>query len=1188
MQTNRLNFVHKLPENSKRIFEDGKRLSSFEENENEPTKDLVSIVTACLNASQTIQQTIHSISTQTYPHIEHIVIDGGSIDGTLNILKENIEYLDYVVSEPNTGRFNALNKGITLARGEYVIILNAGDQYEAETVESLVLAIKHSYADFVSVRTKIIDESGVCIERTKSVSYDSSMYFGEPISHGLMLLPRQLYAKVEGYNENYLIAAGFDLMLRLFDAGCTFYEVPKFFLNFQLTSFSNNTFKGIHKEHADIIKKQFSFISDKNVKILANEKELTQKSVEKIASLYQDKPKLILALWAYANRRKIQADNLKSIVDRIIKPDISIIIPVFNSQHVVDRCVQSILSQADISFEVIIIDDKSMDKSHHILQALKENDSRIKIFYNTQNLGAAGSRNIGIEKAKGRYIFFVDSDDEIPRNSLSKLYNAACKYDSNIVKGNMAYFPELSGKSQLKGYKITKEFVNVTVKDIPELLKTTEGHATCLYQTEFIKNNPYPVNLTMGEDSLFLLKAILRAEKITLLPIVVYHYINNSISATNSYTLQQYIDECHWRLSAFYLLKFYDFGEIGHYLIRDYWNEPAFSKLSGTLSADEYTVFANSYLELVRKTKVFPNKNNLNIPKTSKLFANIIESYGSQINKILSFKAKSYKPKKGLKLAMISTAVTGGAGIAAKRLFDALLRNKEFLEIDLYTKQNGFITSNCFPQDQLVNNKYTNTYFSLEKSLHPQNTLTTSEQNFIEDLKKYDAINIHWSADFTSLRFLMSLVDTGKPIIFTLHDYWMFTGGCHFPAGCQNYVDSGCKHCPQIKKDLQLQKLVQQSLKIKHNIFTKQNVFVIAPSKFLLNELKKCSLLDVEKRTFMIRNPYIPLSISTMTERKPKSFVLICDAHKERRKGFDLACRALKIVIENHSIDAISVSVVGEITERDRQKLNHIKNITYFGKISDHRKIHHFFETHEFILQSSFEDNWPNVLVEAGVAGCIAIVTPNHGCEEFVKIYETHGLVSQEVSAQSYAATINKALDTTNKELSLISTRLREFVCKEHQHLRASNSFHQVIEKAISTCKKKLNDDTTGQNVVHAIRERRSFSYYTNKLNSKVGWRVQENELSFMATILGLMSHYETLVLEFSLLLNGISGIQATEVNVELISHKKNEKKQAFSLNQSRLSGIFTVERRSVLSFFTRKEKNAYGIVTFTVKSINQ
>lgn len=114
------------------------------------TLPLITVITVCYNAVAEIEKTIRSVVGQTYPHIEYIVVDGGSTDGTTDVVKKYADRIDRFVSEPDKGIFDAMNKGIALASGEYVNFMNAGDTFfEPESIMKVMKASERK-ADFIA------------------------------------------------------------------------------------------------------------------------------------------------------------------------------------------------------------------------------------------------------------------------------------------------------------------------------------------------------------------------------------------------------------------------------------------------------------------------------------------------------------------------------------------------------------------------------------------------------------------------------------------------------------------------------------------------------------------------------------------------------------------------------------------------------------------------------------------------------------------------------------------------------------------------------------------------------------------------------------------------------------------------------------------------------------------------------
>lgn len=181
----------------------------------------VSIITVCLNSSETIIDTIKSILSQDYKDIEYIVIDGGSKDGTLDILKKYKNQISKYTSEPDKGIYNAMNKGIRLATGWIVGFLNADDLYANESVISQIAAtiqqndFQAAYGDLVYVDRLDTDKIVRC---WRAGEYKKGAFrSGWVLPHPTFFCQRELFDKFGYFNENFHIAADFELLLRFIE-----------------------------------------------------------------------------------------------------------------------------------------------------------------------------------------------------------------------------------------------------------------------------------------------------------------------------------------------------------------------------------------------------------------------------------------------------------------------------------------------------------------------------------------------------------------------------------------------------------------------------------------------------------------------------------------------------------------------------------------------------------------------------------------------------------------------------------------------------------------------------------------------------------------------------------------------------------------------------------------------------------
>lgn len=177
-----------------------------------PAAPLISVVTVCFNAAKTLQRTIESVLGQGYPHIEYHVVDGGSTDGTLDILER---YADRITStsEPDLGMYDAMNKGIRCARGEWIHLLNADDWYAAD--DALERAVPHLDAQ----RTTYFDlvrayPDGHRVLQSRAVR-PWMLYISAFLPHPSLVVARSQYDAVGLYDTALSIAGDHDLILRL-------------------------------------------------------------------------------------------------------------------------------------------------------------------------------------------------------------------------------------------------------------------------------------------------------------------------------------------------------------------------------------------------------------------------------------------------------------------------------------------------------------------------------------------------------------------------------------------------------------------------------------------------------------------------------------------------------------------------------------------------------------------------------------------------------------------------------------------------------------------------------------------------------------------------------------------------------------------------------------------------------------
>ncbi|BDC98618.1 glycosyltransferase family 2 protein [Persicobacter psychrovividus] len=177
----------------------------------------ISIITICYNAEQTLPSTLASVEQQDYHNIEYIVVDGGSKDGTMDLVKA-CQRVDRYVSEPDKGLYDAINKGIAMATGDYVGLIHADDFFaDHQAVSKIVKQLEKAPADGLYADLDYVDQEEVSKIHRHWVSgeYDAKRYLkGWMPPHPTFYCRRELFAQFGGYRLDFGSAADYELMLR--------------------------------------------------------------------------------------------------------------------------------------------------------------------------------------------------------------------------------------------------------------------------------------------------------------------------------------------------------------------------------------------------------------------------------------------------------------------------------------------------------------------------------------------------------------------------------------------------------------------------------------------------------------------------------------------------------------------------------------------------------------------------------------------------------------------------------------------------------------------------------------------------------------------------------------------------------------------------------------------------------------
>lgn len=179
---------------------------------------LITVITVVYNGVKYLEETIQSVINQTYPNVEYIIIDGGSTDGTVDIIKKYEDYIDYWVSERDKGIYDAMNKGIMCSTGEIIGIINADDYLYSKTLFNVVHVFIKNKIDYIYGCLDLISKDGIKLKTVCSFGinhFKYKIFKHMPFLHPTLFIKHFVYKKIGLFNTIYTLSGDYDFELRL-------------------------------------------------------------------------------------------------------------------------------------------------------------------------------------------------------------------------------------------------------------------------------------------------------------------------------------------------------------------------------------------------------------------------------------------------------------------------------------------------------------------------------------------------------------------------------------------------------------------------------------------------------------------------------------------------------------------------------------------------------------------------------------------------------------------------------------------------------------------------------------------------------------------------------------------------------------------------------------------------------------
>jgi len=1010
---------------SKRQTEGGLRLRG-QYKQSLPNKPLITVITVVYNNEETLERCIKSVLDQTYDNIEYIVIDGGSNDGTLDIIKKYEDSIDYFISEPDGGIYYAMNKGIALASGDYLGFMNSDDKYLNHAISLSVQFALENDSDITAAHANIIDQNEKVVSRRSTMPFDDIILItGQPASHQTMFIHKKVFNALGDFDTNLKIASDTKKTLEIFKGKYKYTFIDKVIVEFSNMGVSSVDLEDMRREHSLVLKEFNPKLSLEQLHELSvftsGYKQYFDSncSYQTIFDILNKKDVLNLYQRVFVyNRLKKWQTNLKidqylrddmMIDDQIrveytrkrlylVKPKVSVIIPVYNAGRYLKECLNSVLNQTLEEIEIIIVNDYSPNQGDEkTCLAYQEKHPQITYIKNEKNKGVFLSRIVGMEVANGEYIGFVDADDFVEIDMYKSMYFTAIKNNVDILEV-FANRVNVNGKmiGEFNYCKPKIEYSKTPFENIIDNIKWNHGNK--IYKKKAIKEAVKlmpKIRISIGEDLLANIIVFYFSKTYMLLKKPFYNYRENKNSATEK------------GLSL--KLKIEDLIQV-HI---EY--EKIFKSLLNSDNFDEVSIKIINHIKEAIIYYTGPNISNQIIAK------NVAYKFFQQNNYntdfFTDFKLKSASM---LNIGQIGYTAKGGAGIATQRLHLGLLNtevNSSFFFLmgvhNTLQKRNYVLHTSTEQRFKLaqLNSKNIfsgNTLFSLSYPSVSFNDLEVIAKN-------NDIINLHWIPEVLSTEAISYLSHSGKPIVWTFHDINPLTGGCHYFHGCENWK-TDCMNCPQLIDNYD--NFPAKILAAKKNYINFKNITVVVLNQHFKKLVEQSPLFN-ESRIEVIPNS-IDTDRFTLFDKKQirkklgleenKKYLLYVAAYASTIKGYKEFEQTIEEYEQKYGSNNTEILLVGNLPKDRNIKLP----FKEFGHV-DEDKIIEFYNASDVTILSSIEDNLPNVILESFSCGTPIVGFKIGGLPDMIED-NYNGYTVELGDIKGLADSIHKILD--GKDLS--------------------------------------------------------------------------------------------------------------------------------------------------------------------------
>lgn len=474
----------------------------------------ISVVTVTYNAKELLEKTILSVSEQNPRLVEYIIIDGASIDGTTELLQRHKATITHWLSEPDNGIYDAMNKGIALANGEWIIFLNAGDTFVDKTVaDRLCQELENQYSFVYGDRYRIQENGKAQLELALPIE---ETIHREAVFHQSLATKAELL-KSRPYNSNYLLAADFEYIVQAWGEGHTFKKISFPIANFlsggksrvQHTTAKLEAAQIIARHHKGDPKKVrqntfFKSLIRANLGFTINAGLQALKNSHHDLKFYIDAPegklkltsnthaveatellKFINDAFSSVDTLPITVDSASATPTQTARPLFTIVTVTYNAGELLQKTIKSITSQSLKDFEYIIIDGNSSDST---IDIIKSHAGSITSWISESDSGIYDAMNKGIRRASGQWINFMNAGDTFTDSHVLEKVARSASVEADVLYGDRYY---------LKNDKKTFQ----KAKDISTIFERMPfGHQSTFVKSSVLKKHEFNQTYKFAAD----------------------------------------------------------------------------------------------------------------------------------------------------------------------------------------------------------------------------------------------------------------------------------------------------------------------------------------------------------------------------------------------------------------------------------------------------------------------------------------------------------------------------------------------------------------------------------------------------------------------------------------------------------------------------------------------------------------